>query len=399
MKKKAVLLEMEEVKKFAQNSIFASDIWEIEFFIETGIASIEEEDVLQTACHFLLYSVNAEAISNLLRHFSPKQLPTSLLEYLFHRFDKKDYSLVDQIGRLCSMDKKHPHYPRFVKLMKEVILWKHSHNYLYSREKETWRLNHFETILELVVDHGINIWNFGYLFSEEELGILRLMLNDAHATNALAVKAKRLNYKLENHGYAENLKVLMKMRKTELVHLCKKYGIKGYSKLRSIHIIHLLLSTIPSKETDGKPKPWTTYWIEDFDFMTNLHNFNKMKLGQIRAIGYKYGIKGAFYLTKDRLIRELLRIGKPSDHEGENLVWQDYWLEENYPEVNLFNLQEMKRKDLVKIAYKYGLKNISRLRKDEIIQQILNCDPRMVSISKLKLDQVPEWWIQMNQKQ
>ncbi len=381
MKKDMVFLELEDLHEFAENSLFISDIWEIEFLIETGLETLDHEDLMKTIIFFLLRSKDSEAIANLLLHFGPKELPTALLEYLFQRVEKPSYGFMDQIGRLCSMDKRHPHYLRFVTLLKEVILWKHSKHYLYLRDRETWKLNHFDTILELVIDHGINIWNFGYLFSEEELGILRLMATEAGTVQALSLKADRLTYRLEDHSYSENLKSLMKMRKSELLYLCRKYALKGYSKLRAIQIIHLLLKSVPSKKTEEKPKTWTTYWIEDHDFISNLNNFKKMKLGLIRAIGYKYGISGAFYMDKKRLVRELLRIGCSKDKIEKNQTWQNYWLEEYYPEVNLLNLQEMRKTDLIKLGYKYGLKRISRLRKDEIINQILKCDPRMVSIS------------------
>ncbi|RMG32447.1 MAG: hypothetical protein D6732_13395 [Methanobacteriota archaeon] len=384
MKKEAVFLEMRDLRTYAENSLQVSDIWELEFLLDTGLAVLDNEDFLKTVCYFLMDNDDPNVIANLLVHFSPKELPTALLEDLFNRFDNPPFVLMDQLGRLCSMDRKHPHYHRFVALIKEIILWKHSKNYLYGRERETWKLNHFDTILELVIDHGINIWFFGYQFSEEELGILRLLANDPTVINCLTIKANRINYDLKEHPYTDNLKSLMKMRKSELIQLCKKNGLKGYSKMRAIQIVHLLLSSVPSRPSEKPPKPWTTYWIEEHDFLTNIRNLKKMKLGTLRAIGYKYGVQGAFYKTKSTLIREILKMGRSKDSCTDNNLWQEYWLEEYFPEINLYNLQTMRKKELVKIGYKYGLKKISRLRKDEIIRQILDCDPRIAKISSIE---------------
>ncbi len=329
----------------------------------------------QGAIFWLLLTENkAYYVTTLLRKFKMNQLPTSLLEFLFDKWkDKKTTEvefIFDNIVRLCSISKQHPHYMRFQQLLKQIVNWKIKNSTLWSLDPSVRKIRDFNIILDLVSTHRVPLWDFDYLFSEEELALLLLVAPQSQIPH-IRQKIARLRYRIEDHYYCENYDNLKRMKKNELLYLCRRYRLKRYSHLNKLGIMHLLLTNIPSKPGDPKPVEYKIYWLEDHDFFENLKALKKMSRRTLILLCHKYWIRLGYFLSNWDLIKLLLDRGYSTDSKNQP-IWQTYWLEDHTLEENYDNMAQMTRSSLIKIGKKYGITGLTKLRKNVIILKILD---------------------------
>ncbi len=327
----------------------------------------------------LLNTTNYEDVAMILYEFGTNQLPTSILKNLLDRVindnDRWKFFILNRIASLCSTSKSHPHFEEFQQMLKIIAIEAVRHHVSFQLNVAAKKIRKFDIILDLITNHGINIWLFDYQFTEEELLQIRLIAG-GNQVESIKEKLARLYYRIEEHDYRTNLVRLRRFRRKDLVHLCKQYGVSGYSGLKHIGIVRLLLKHVLSKPMQNDElELWEKYWIEDYPFLDNLITFRSMQRADLLKLGKKYWIKMAYRYSNADLIKLLLKTAPSADTTHKTERWQNHWMEDNTLEENFLRLSQMTRLELIMIHRKYERKGTSKWRKRQLLLDLLTNIP------------------------